>query len=155
MCFRYFVKPPPWKGWALYFELESPSTKDALCQVWLKLAQWFLRRRFFLNFANVFSLFCNCLPLEKGVVLYSNELKSHLPKYALCKIWLKSACWFLRKRFLNFVKCFRYFVIISPWKRVGPLFEQTSILFTQGCFLSSFVEIGPMVLEKKMKMWKV
>ena len=34
-------------------KLESPSLKDALCQVWLKLAQWFWRRRFF-NFVNVF-----------------------------------------------------------------------------------------------------
>ena len=25
-------------------KLESPSPKDALCQVWLKLAQWFWRR---------------------------------------------------------------------------------------------------------------
>ena len=28
---------------------ESPSLKDALFQVWFKLAQWFWRRRFFLN----------------------------------------------------------------------------------------------------------
>ena len=27
------------------FEHESPSPKNALCQVWLKLAQWFWRRR--------------------------------------------------------------------------------------------------------------
>ena len=34
------------KGVALYLnKLESPSPKDALCQVWLKLASWFLRRR--------------------------------------------------------------------------------------------------------------
>ena len=34
------------RGVALYFnKLESPSPKDALCQVKLKLAQWFLRRR--------------------------------------------------------------------------------------------------------------
>ena len=26
---------------------------------------------------------------------------------------------------------FRYFIIISPWKRVGPSFEQTCIPFTQ------------------------
>ena len=34
-------------------------------------------------------------------------------------------------------------------------FVQTWIPFTQGCFLSILVEIGSMVLEKKMKMWKV
>ena len=38
------------KGVALHLnKLEFPSPKDALCQVWLKLAQWFRRRRF-LNF---------------------------------------------------------------------------------------------------------
>ena len=45
------------KGWALHLNKpKSPSPKDALCQVELKLAQWFWRRRF-LNFVNVFSLF--------------------------------------------------------------------------------------------------
>ena len=34
------------KGWALHLnKLESPSPKNALCQVWLKLAQWFWKRR--------------------------------------------------------------------------------------------------------------
>ena len=34
------------KGWALHLnKLKSPSPTDALCQVWLKLAQWFWRRR--------------------------------------------------------------------------------------------------------------
>ena len=51
---------------------ESPLSKDALCQVWLKLAMWFLRK--FLKFVNVFSLFHNHLPLEKGMSLYLNKL---------------------------------------------------------------------------------
>ena len=51
------------KGGALHLnKLEPPSTKGALCQVWLKLAQWLLRR--FLNFVNVFLLFLNFLPFE-------------------------------------------------------------------------------------------
>ena len=37
---------------------------------------------------------------------------------------------------------FHYFVIISPWKRVGPSFEQSWILFTQGYFVPSLVEIA-------------
>ena len=47
MFFYYFVIISPWKrGGALHLnKLESPSPKDALCQVWLKLAQWFWRRR--------------------------------------------------------------------------------------------------------------
>ena len=58
---------------------ESPSHKDALCQVWLKFAQWFWRRRF-LNFVNVFSLFRNYLPLEIGGALNLNKLESPSPK---------------------------------------------------------------------------
>ena len=35
------------KGRALLLnKLESPSPKDALCQVWLKLAQWFWKKIF-------------------------------------------------------------------------------------------------------------
>ena len=37
----------------------------------------------------------------------------------------------------------------------GPSFEQTWIPFNQEYFVPSLVEIGPVVLEKKMKMWKV
>ena len=49
----------------------------------------------------------------------------------------------------------RYFLFISPWKRAGPSFEQGWIPIFQGCFVLSLVEIGPVVLEKKIKMWKV
>ena len=45
---------------------------------------------------------------------------------------------------------FCYIVIISPWKRQGPLFEQTSIPFTQGCIVPSLVKIGSVVLEKEV-----
>ena len=38
--------------------------KDALCQIWLKLAKWFWRRKF-LNNVNVFLLF-KLSPLGKG-----------------------------------------------------------------------------------------
>ena len=47
-------------------KFESPSSEDAFCQVWLKLAQWFWRRRFF-NFVNVCWIFRNYLPLVKGL----------------------------------------------------------------------------------------
>ena len=42
-----------------------------------------------LNFVNVFYLFHNYLPLEKGVVLHLNILESPLPKDILCQVWLK------------------------------------------------------------------
>ena len=54
MYFRYFCNNLPLEmGWVFYLnKLESPSSKDALWQVWLKMAKWFWRR--FLNFVNVF-----------------------------------------------------------------------------------------------------
>ena len=36
------------------------------------------------------------------------------------------------------------------WEFIGSSFEQTWISFTQGCFVQSLVEIGPVVLEEKI-----
>jgi hypothetical protein len=46
--FLLFAIISPWRGAIpLHLnKLESPPSKDDLCQVWLKLAQWFWRRRF-------------------------------------------------------------------------------------------------------------
>ena len=53
---------------------------------------------------------------------------------------------------LNHALCI---VIISPWKRVGPFIWRKLIPLNQKCFMPSLVEIGPVFLEKKVKMWKV
>ena len=119
--------------------------KDASCQVWLKLAHWFWIEDFLI--LSMFSLFRNYLPLEKGRALHLNKLKSPSSKVALCQVWLKLAQWFLRRRFYNFINVFSLFRNYLP-------FEQTWNPFTQECFVPSLVEIGLMVLEKKMKMWK-
>ena len=66
---------PQANGWVFEFQTRHKSLKqvvtaplltagkDALCQVWLKLAQWLWRRRF-LNFVNVYLLFRNYLPIN-------------------------------------------------------------------------------------------
>ena len=138
-------------------KFESPLPRDALCQVWLKLTQWLLRRRF-LNFVNVFSLHVlwNYLPLEKGGALHLNILEFPLPKDALCQFWLKLVLWFWRRTFLNFVSVFSLFHNYLPLEKGGTLhLNKFEFPFTEGCFVSILVEIGPMVLEKKMKIWKV
>ena len=106
---------------ALYLsKLEFPSPKDDLCQVWLKFAKWFWRRRF-LKIFSAFSLFrYNYLPLERGYPLPLYKLESHLPKDDLCQFWLKLTQWFWRRRFLNNPTHFCIFVIISPLKRTWP-----------------------------------
>ena len=88
-------------------KLESPLPKDALCQVWLKLAQWFWRRRF-LNLVNVFSLFRNYLPFEKGLALNLNKLESPSPKDALIKFvpsLVKIGPVVLEKKILKILQC--------------------------------------------------
>ena len=62
----------------------------------------------------------------------------------------------LEKNLWKFCQCIFTISLLSPLgKGWGPSFEQTWIPFTHGCFVPSFVEIGPAILEKKMKMRKV
>jgi hypothetical protein len=52
-------------------KIESPTPKNDLCQVWLKLAQWCRRR--FLNDNTPFLHFCDYLPFEEDLALYLNK----------------------------------------------------------------------------------
>ena len=73
----------------LWNKLKSSSLKDAFCQVWLKWAKLFWRRRFS-NF-NVFSLFHNYFSLEKGRALHLNNLNPLYPRMLCAKFgwnWL-------------------------------------------------------------------
>ena len=102
--FFHYIYLPLEKGVALHLNnLEFPSPKNALCHVSLKLDQWFWRK-IFLNFINVFALFHNYLPSEKGRALHLNKIESPSPKNALCHDWLKLAQWFWRRRW----KCEKY-----------------------------------------------
>ena len=129
-------------------KLESLLPKDALCQVWLKLAHGSWEENF--KISSMYLLFRNYLPLEEGVALHLNKLESTSPKDALCQVWLKLAQWFWR-RFLIFSSMyFGFFIIISPWKRVWPFIWTNLNLPTKGCFVLSLVEIGLVILEKKI-----
>ena len=148
-CCSVIISPRK-KGGTLHLnEHESPSSKDALWQVWLKLAQWFLRRRF-LYFVNMFPLFFDYLPSEEGRDPSFKKPESPSPKDALCHVWLKLAQWFLRRRYLNFVNVFSLFRNNFPLKRAGSSFEQILIPFTQECVVPSLIEISPMVLQKEI-----
>ena len=60
----------------------------------------------------------------------------------------------LKKKMFKVCICILAISLLSPLeKEHDPSFEQIWIPITQGCFLPSLVEIGPVVLEK-MKMWK-
>jgi hypothetical protein len=71
LLFRYYL--PLERGNPLHLnKLEYPTPKDDLCQVWLKLEQWFWRRRV-LNDPTPFLHFCNYLPLEEDLALYFEQ----------------------------------------------------------------------------------
>ena len=111
----------------------------------------------FKNFANVYLVFRNYLPLENGGTLHLNKFEFRSLKNALSQVWLKLAQWFWR-RFLIFK--FRQFLLFRnypPLKRALPVIctKLIYIPFIQGYIVPSLVEIGSVVLEKKKKSWKV
>ena len=155
--FRIYL--PLERGMALHLNKpEYPSPKNALCQVWLKLALLFLRRRF-LNFVNVFSLFCNHPSLERGMALHLNKIEFTLSKDALYQVWLKLAQWFWRRRFWNFIlNIFLLFCYYLPLEK-GMVLHLKKLESTSPkdalCQLPSLFEIGLLVLKEKKNMWKV
>jgi hypothetical protein len=73
LLFRYYL--PLEKGYPLHLNnLISPTPKDDLFQIWLKLAQWFWRRGF-LNDPTPFLHFCDYLPFEEDLSLYFYKLE--------------------------------------------------------------------------------
>ena len=117
MYYRYFMIISPWNmvGPFIWTNL-NPLHLKMLCAKfgwnWLSGSG----EEDFLYFVNVFSVFCNYLPLEKGRILHLNKLESPLPRDALCQVWLKLAQWFWRKRFLNFVNVFSLFRNYLPFE---------------------------------------
>ena len=75
-------------------KLEYPSLKNALCQVWMKLAQLF-GRTWFLNVLGIISLICYNLPLEKSLDQTGIPITQRL--LSMCQVWLKVAQWFWRR----------------------------------------------------------
>ena len=97
---------------------------------------------------NIFLLFRNYLPLEKGRALYLNKFKSPSHKDALCQFWLKLTNWSWD---FKICKCIFAFLLLSPLgKGSCRFFAQTWIYFTHRYFVRNLVEIGPFLLEKKI-----
>ena len=127
---------------------ESPSPKDDLDQVWLKLPQWFWRRRFFFF---VFLHFRYYLPLEMTNGHHVNKSESPFPKDDLGQVWLKLAQWFWRRFFISIFPCIFTFWLLPPLENnQWSSYEQIGIPFPQGWFGPCLVEIGPVFLEKKI-----
>ena len=116
--FRNYL--PLEKGGALHLnKLESPSPKDALCQVWLKITQWFWRRIFFMS-SMYFHYFVIISPWKRAGPFIWRNLNPLHPRMLCAKFgwnWLSGSG---EEDFLVSSMYFHYFVIISPWRRTGP-----------------------------------
>ena len=93
-------------------KLISPSPKDALCQVWLKLAQRFWRR-----FVSMYFYYYVIFPLEKDVDLHLNKFVYSSPRDALCQVRLKLVQQFLRRRFFKRVDTFLLYIFLIPLEK--------------------------------------
>ena len=87
------------------WNLESPLPKDALCQVCLKLAQWFSWRRFFLTWVIYFVYYVIISPWTKNIALRLNKIKSTLPKNVLCPSLVDIGPVVLEKKIFKFHYC--------------------------------------------------
>ena len=78
-------------------KVEIHLPKDALCYVWLKLAQWFWRKRFSESCQFIFTIF-QLSPLGKG---YDRSFEETAPKNELFPVWFKLAQWLWRIRWCD------------------------------------------------------
>ena len=85
---------------------------------------------------------------QNWMVLHLNKFESASPKDTLCQVWLV-----LEKNFFFLISSmyFCYLLIISPWKRAGPFIWTNLNSLYPRMLVPSLVEIGPVVLEKKLK----
>ena len=92
-----------------------------------------------LNSVNVFSLFH----------LWTNLNLLYLRMQ--CQVWLKFAQWFLKKIFKS-SHCISTISQLSLlWEKVGPLFDQIWIPFTQGCIVPILVEMLQWFWKRRWK----
>ena len=104
-------------------KLESPSPEDALCQVWLKIDPEVLEKKIFKFVKNVISLFRYYLHWKKvwpfiGKKLSPHHQRMHCAMFGWnCLSGSRSG----EEDSLISTIYFHYFVIISPWKRAGPV----------------------------------
>ena len=129
-----------WKrvGTVILNKLEFPVPKNVLCQVCLKLAEWFWRRRF-LNLVNDFPLCCYYLPLENIEWPFIwTILNPHHSRMFCAKFGLNFPPRFSRRGFLNFVNVFSLFRYHLPLKKGLDLHWNQFVSSSKGCFVSKF-----------------
>ena len=138
--------------WPFIWTNLNPHHIRMLCAISLvEIGPLILKKKF----VNVFSLFPYYFPLEKGVTLHLKKTWIPITQGCFVPSLVKIGPDVFKKIF-NVHQCIFAISLLSPLgKGRGSSFEQTWIPITKGCFVPCLVEIGQVVLQKKMNMWKV
>ena len=130
-----------------------PSLNDVLCQVWLKLPNWFWRRRSFLKFRKCTSAIFLSSPLGKGQGSWFAQTWVLISQVCIVPNFKFIGPVVLEKKIFKFRKCIFSVSFINPLRKRAGAFRLNKLEFPR-MLCANLVEIGPVVLEKKMKMWK-
>ena len=106
--------------------------KDALCQVWMKLAQWFLRRRFFLISSMYFRYFVIISPLKNAWPFIWTNLNLLHPRMLYANFGWNWPSGSGEEDFQVLSMYFLYFSFISPWTNLNLL--HPTILCAKFCW---------------------
>ena len=97
---------------------ESTTPNDALCQVWLKLDQWFWSRIFIFIWSMYFCYSVFIFPLKRAEPLFEQTWVLLTEEFSMqCLVEIGPVVQY--KIFKIVSMHFLYLVIISPWKRMG------------------------------------
>ena len=123
-----------WIKWSLKLQNLSHLQPVMLCAKWVEIS---LRRYQFWNFFQcIFATSQHILsPLGKGkgFFIWTNLNPRHKRKFCVKFCWNCSSGSGVED--LKKIHFSPYFVIISPWKRTGPSYQQTWIPYNQGRFV--------------------
>ena len=155
------ISPAPWRPCFLtnpngLYNLGTESPKEHFCKIIWKSALWFLTRRF-LKFS--VQIYRENKPRPLAAMFLTNpnglnNLARGSPKKHFCKIIWKSVQWFLTRRFLKF--SIQIYSENKPRPLAAMFFDESKWLvqswyrITKGTFLQNYMEIGPMVSDKKI-----
>ena len=130
------------KGGALHLnKFESPYPRMH-CVKFGEISPAVLKKKMFKNCQCFFN--CYFVIISPWIKVETFIWKNWSPHHPVLQVWLKFDQWFWWRRFVNFVNVF------SLFHYKGLSFEQTWIPFTKGCSVPSLLEIGSVVLEKKI-----
>ena len=114
---------PPWKRiWPLISTLNFLNPRILFSQVWLKLSEWFLSRRFLRLLKSLCGYYPVISPWKNMWPFICTNLNTLYPR-----IFCVMFGWFWWRRFLKVISIFSlccYFPLTFIWRKLNPLYQR-------------------------------